>query len=132
MERIDPPQVQEQPVPVLTVDQLRALIKACAGRDFEARRDEAIIRQFADTGVRLGEMAGLRVQDIGLSLGVAIVKGKGSRFRTVPYGDQTAATLDRCRRARLRHDHAEHAKKAYFLRLALKSAKARRKGGDAA
>lgn len=107
MERIDPPQVTEQPVPVLTVDQLRALIKACGGRDFEARRDEAVIRLFADTGMRLGEMAGLRTEDVDLSLGVAIVKGKGSRFRTVPYGDQTAAALDRYRRARLRHEYAK-------------------------
>lgn len=36
--------------------------------------------------------------------------------------------LDPKERAR----RAEHAKKAYFTRLALKSAKARRKGGDAA
>ncbi|HUG31438.1 MAG TPA: tyrosine-type recombinase/integrase [Acidimicrobiia bacterium] len=103
MATIDPPRVVEQPVPVLTVDQLRALLKAC-GNDFEGRRDEAIIRLFADTGMRLGEMAGLRVQDVDLSLAVAIVKGKGSRFRTVPYGDRTAAALDRYRRQRIRHD----------------------------
>lgn len=107
MERITPPQVVEQPVPVLTVDDLRALIAACAGKDFEARRDEAVIRLFADTGMRLGEMAGLRVVDIDLSLAVAVVTGKGSRMRSVPYGDNTAAALDRYRRARLRHEHSD-------------------------
>lgn len=107
MERINPPQVVEQPVPVLTVDQLRALIKACQGNSFEARRDEAIIRLFADTGLRLGEMAGLRVENVDLSLGVAIVLGKGSRFRTVPFGDKTAAALDRYRRQRIRHEDSD-------------------------
>lgn len=106
MERVSPPAVVEQPVPVLTIDQLRTLIAACAGKDFEARRDEAIIRLFADTGVRLGEMAGIQTGDVDLSLAVVIVHGKGSRFRTVPYGDSTAATLDRYRRARIRHSEA--------------------------
>ena len=106
MEKIDPPKVVEQPVPVLTADDIRSLLKVC-GSDFEGRRDEAIIRLFADTGMRLGEMAGLRTEDIDLSIGVAIVLGKGSRFRTVPYGDKTAAALDRYRRQRIRHDEAD-------------------------
>ncbi len=104
MERVEPPQLVDQPVPVLTVEELRSLIKAAKGQTFEARRDEAIIRLFADTGIRLGEMAGLRVDDIDLLLAVAVVKGKGSRFRTVPYGDKTREALDRYRRQRMRHD----------------------------
>lgn len=103
-EKISPPRVVEKPVPVLTVDDLRSLIKACAGRSFQGRRDEAIIRLFADTGIRLGEMTGLSVSDIDLKLAVAIVKGKGSRFRTVPFGPATAAALDRYNRQRKRHD----------------------------
>ena len=108
MAKIDPPRVVEQPVPVLTVDQLRAVIAAASGNDFEGRRDEAIVRLFADTGMRLGEMAGLRVADVDLSLAVAVVTGKGSRMRTVPYGDSTAAALDRYRRQRIRRDHADN------------------------
>ncbi len=34
-----PPKVPEVPVPVLTDDQLRALLKACLGKTFEDRRD---------------------------------------------------------------------------------------------
>jgi len=106
MDRAQPPQLVEQPVPVLTPDDLSALIRAAKGQGFEERRDEALIRMFADTGVRLGEMAGLRVGDVDLSLAVAIVKGKGSRFRTVPYGDKTREALDRYRRQRVRHEDA--------------------------
>jgi site-specific recombinase XerD len=106
MDRVQPPQLVDQPVAVLTPDDLRALIHAAKGQGFTERRDEALIRLFADTGVRLGEMAGLRVGDIDLSLAVAIVKGKGSRFRTVPYGDKTREALDRYRRQRTRHEDA--------------------------
>lgn len=34
-----PPQIPETPVPVLTEDQLRQLLKACDGCDFAVRRD---------------------------------------------------------------------------------------------
>ncbi len=107
MATIKPPHVDEQPVPVLTVDQLRALIAACKGKTFEGVRDEAIIRLFADTGIRLGEMAGLETGSVDLSLGVAVVLGKGKKFRTVPYGNKTAAALDRYRRQRIRHPNSD-------------------------
>ena len=49
MARISPPKVVEPPVPVITVEQLRALIGACKGKDFDPIHGEAIIRLFADT-----------------------------------------------------------------------------------
>jgi site-specific recombinase XerD len=109
MERITPPKVDEQPVPVLTVDQLRNLLSTCRGKTFENIRDEALIRLFADTGVRLGEMASIRSENVDLGLAVVVVLGKGKRFRTVPYGDNTAAALDRYRRQRIRHTGASSA-----------------------
>lgn len=104
MQRVQPPALVEQPVPVLSTADLKALLASARGNTFVGRRDTAIIRLFADTGIRLGEMAGLRVEDIDLSLAVAIVKGKGSRLRSVPYGDRTREALDRYRRQRIRHD----------------------------
>jgi site-specific recombinase XerD len=38
MAKMKPPKVPEQHVPVLSDDELRALLKACDGRDFEERR----------------------------------------------------------------------------------------------
>ncbi len=52
-------------------------------------------------------MAGLRVSDVDLSLAVAVVTGKGSRMRTVPYGDKSREALDRYRRQRVRHEDAQ-------------------------
>src|SRR3712207_6340526 len=41
MDRMRPPSVPEQPVPVLTEEQLRALLASCDGRMFNNRRDTA-------------------------------------------------------------------------------------------
>jgi site-specific recombinase XerD len=47
------PKVPERPVPLLSDDELAALIRACAGRRWYDRRDEAVIRFLLDaTGRR--------------------------------------------------------------------------------
>jgi len=42
-DRMKPPHVPEQPVPVLTDEQLSALLAACKGTEFTERRDTALI-----------------------------------------------------------------------------------------
>lgn len=106
MARMRPPKVPEQPVPILSDDQLRALLKACEGKDFDARRDTAIIRLLLDSGIRLSELVGLRLEDLDDDRDVAYVIGKGRRHRACPYGAKTAMALDRYMRARARHPHA--------------------------
>lgn len=106
MHRVDPPRVEEQPVAVLSDVELRTLLATATGRDFAHRRDLAILRMFIDTGIRLGEMAGLQVADVDLDLQVAVVRGKGNRLRTVPFGTKTTEALDRYMRARRSHKGA--------------------------
>jgi site-specific recombinase XerD len=92
----------------LTDDELRRLIKACAGKDFRDRRDEAIVRLMAETGMRAGEVIGLLVDDVDLIRGLATVRrGKGGKGRLAPFGDQTARAIDRYLRARRTHRLAE-------------------------
>lgn len=103
MERMTAPAVPEQPVPVLTVDELARLLDACKGNSFENRRDYAIVRLFLDTGMRAGELAGLTVEDLDHDHQVAHVLGKGRRGRACPYGAKTADALRRYLRARRAH-----------------------------
>jgi site-specific recombinase XerD len=105
-EKMTPPQVPEQPVPIITEDQLRELIKACTGTTFQARRDMAIVRLFLDTGVRSAELSGLRLDDLDFEHDVALVQGKGRRGRAVPFGAKTGEAIRRYLRARTRHAHA--------------------------
>jgi site-specific recombinase XerD len=95
-----PPAVPETPPDVLTDDQLRRLLKACEGADFDARRDTAIVRLFVDTGMRRAEIAGLKVSDIDFEHNVAVVLGKGSRPRACPFGRKATQALDRYLRVR--------------------------------
>jgi site-specific recombinase XerD len=100
MGNMTPPAIPENPPAVLTDVELRALLKACSGSTFEDRRDLAIISTFVDTGLRLGELTGLRVDDVDLTTRTLTVLGKGRRQRTVAVNVKASLAVDRYVRAR--------------------------------
>lgn len=101
---VKPPKLDSKVVDALSDDQLRRLIKACSGKQLIDRRDEAIVRLMAETGLRAGEVIGMQVADVDLQEGRAVVRrGKGGKGRVVPFGAQTAASLDRYMRVRRAH-----------------------------
>jgi site-specific recombinase XerD len=101
---VKPPKLDAKVVDALSDEQLRLLIKACAGKELIDRRDEALVRLMAETGLRAGEVLGMDVADVGLAEGRAIVRrGKCGKGRSVPFGAQTAAAIDRYMRARRSH-----------------------------
>lgn len=106
MEKVRPPAVPEVPVPVLSDDELRALLKTCDGKTYADRRDTAIMRLFLDSGMRRSELAYLTLDDLDLDEQIAVVMGKGRRPRACPFGVKTATALDRYLRARARHPRA--------------------------
>jgi integrase len=79
------------------------LFAVCAGKDFDARRDTALLMMLLDAGPRRSELLGMRLDDIDPEYGVVIVRGKGGRMRALPYGNKTAMALDRYLRTRSRH-----------------------------
>ena len=103
MATMRPPMVPEQPVPVPDVADIKALLKTCGSKSFDDRRDEAIIRLFADTGIRRGELVGLTVDAVSLDDQVISVLGKGRRRRDIPFSTRTAKALDRYEIERSRH-----------------------------
>jgi site-specific recombinase XerD len=107
MEHMRPPSIPETPVPVLDHDQLAALLKTVDGaRDFESRRDAALMRLMVDTGMRRGELAGLTLADLDLDQDIAYVIGKGSRPRQCPLGAKTGQALERYLRERSKRSDA--------------------------
>lgn len=101
---LKPPKLDSKVVDALTDEQLAALIKACAGKGFRDRRDEAIVRMMAETGVRSEELLSMTLPDTNLPGGLAVVRrGKGGKGRTVPFGPRTTASLDRYIRMRKVH-----------------------------
>lgn len=112
MANIKPPKVPEAHTKMLTADQMKKLLTACAGKDFVSRRDTAIIMLFADTGMRRMELAGLTVADVDLRGRLVEVEGKGDsthrkRVRQPPFGAKTAQALDRYLRSRRQHNHSD-------------------------
>lgn len=98
------PKLDQAVVEPLTDAELRALIKACEGKEMRDRRDEAIVRFMLETGARAGEVVALEVEDVDLMAGTAIVRrGKGGKGRVVPFGPQTARAIDRYKRTRAQH-----------------------------
>ncbi len=107
MAKMHPPKVPEQPPEVLKDADIIAIFKACEGRDFASRRDTAIIRLLIDSGLRRGELAGLKIEDVDLDNQAVTVLGKGSRIRQVPFGRKAARDLDRYVRVRALHPNAD-------------------------
>ncbi len=113
MEKMKPPRVPDSPVPVIPIADFRKLLKTAEGRDYNDRRDTAVLLALFDTGMRLGELTGLKIADVDLKDRLAYVTGKGSHVRAVRFGTKTAVALDRY--ARLRRGHRFAASEAFWL-----------------
>ena len=107
MERMRPPRVPDAPVPVVSIDDFRQLLKAASGRDLSDRRDTAILLLLFDTGIRRGELVGMAVDDLDLRERVARVTGKAGHRRVVRFGTRTVVAIDRYLRLRRAHPHAQ-------------------------
>jgi len=87
------PKVVPVPVRPYSEDELADMIKACRGIGFTCARDRVIVRLLSVTGLRLHELAGIRLDDIDRHNHVISVVGKGGRHRVVPYDRNAARDL---------------------------------------
>ena len=62
----------DRPVPVLSEPQLRSLFAVCAGKDFETRRDTAVLMVLLDAGPRRSELLGMRLDDLDFEYDVVL------------------------------------------------------------
>jgi site-specific recombinase XerD len=85
---------------VLRQDELNVLLDAppaaVAGDDPPVRaRDDAVLEVLYGSGLRVGELCGLRPADLDLARARATVWGKGSKQRVVPLSEPAVAALRR-------------------------------------
>jgi integrase/recombinase XerD len=115
-EKMRPPKTELPVVPVLSDDELRALIKACEPpvgsrsglASLRHRRDEALIRLLIETGMRASECLALELGDVDLTEGTVLIRhAKNRRARRVAFGPQVARALDRYVRVRRLHALAD-------------------------
>jgi len=83
---------------VLRPDEAEALIRAAIEQAADGSpvglRDVAMLELLYATGIRVGELCGLDVDDVDRGRNVVRVLGKGRKERTVPFGTPAAAGLD--------------------------------------
>lgn len=84
--------------PVLRADEAADLITAAAERADDGSpvglRDVAMLELLYATGIRVGELVGLDIDDLDRERNVVRVLGKGRKERTVPFGRPAARALD--------------------------------------
>lgn len=106
MDQTEPPNVPEKITPLLSDEEHAAILAVCKGKSFNDRRDTAIILMFIDTGLRISELASLKVDDIELTNRRFLVRGKGNRLRIVGFGNSVGLALARYLRSRAKHPSA--------------------------
>jgi len=99
--------------PVLRVDEAADLVRAAAEIADDGSpvgvRDVAMLELLYATGIRVGELVGLDLDDVDRERNVVRVLGKGRKERSVPFGHPAARAVDRwlvAGRPQLRADDA--------------------------
>lgn len=85
-EQVEPPKTWQRLPNVLSRDEVERLLEAPDPSHRLYWRDRAILEFAYASGVRVGELTGLKLRDLDLDGGFATVYGKGSKERLVPVG----------------------------------------------
>jgi integrase/recombinase XerC len=72
----------------LSVDDAFSLVEKPEGIGFAPARDRAILELLYSSGLRVGELAGLNVEDINVREALVKARGKGKKERIVPIGSK--------------------------------------------
>jgi site-specific recombinase XerD len=100
MARVGRPAARSPQRPVLTDEQMAAILAACR-RSFTGLRDRALISCLVSTGARRAEAIALTVADVDIrAREILIRRGKGGKGRVVPFDPRAADALGRYAMAR--------------------------------
>ena len=98
--RLKLPQPHHRQIEPYTDSEVLSMLEGCeeefhTSSKFLGARNKAIISVFADTGMRLSELAGIRLTDLHASLNQVRVMGKGSKMRVLPLQGESVKALNR-------------------------------------
>lgn len=104
---IGPPHVGSKIRPLISEEDHHAMLGTCDAKSFAGKRDTAVLKLLRDAGPRAAEIMGLEIDDVVISKGFAVVRGKGDKDRFIAFGTDTTLALDRYLRARRSHKRAD-------------------------
>ena len=92
--KVQAPKLSQDPLPPVSIEDVRRMLAACNGHSFVEDRDRAAILALLDTGCRSAEFRALNIGDVDLETGaVRIRHGKGGRSRTTFLGAKARKAL---------------------------------------
>ena len=86
-ETLELPQKKRKLPEVLSLEDILAMIESGGDGKPGSLRDRALVELMYATGMRVSEVAGLKIRDLRFRDGFVIVFGKGSKERLVPVGE---------------------------------------------
>ncbi len=93
MDAVPPRQQKKQPR-FLNIDEVFALMDVPEASDPAGIRDRAALELLYSSGLRVGELVGLNLEDLDAKQGLVRVLGKGSKERLVPVGSRALQALN--------------------------------------
>lgn len=87
------PKISKRLPRVLDTGEVERILAACPEDDVFGVRDRAIIEVMFSCGLRISEVADLRLDQVSIAEGMLIVMGKGQKERMVPIGEHARAAL---------------------------------------
>jgi integrase/recombinase XerD len=92
-DKIRIPRPPKKVITPFTQEQIQSLLKVIDTSTTAGLRDYAMVLAFLDTGMRLGELIGLKKNDVDLRNRTLKVFGKGAKERRLPMGKRLLAAL---------------------------------------
>ena len=92
---LKPPKVCRKVVTTLSDEEIRAILGVLAPVNSSNARNQTIIMLLLDTGLRMGEVINLKVDDVHMNEVLLKVMGKGKKERIVPMGSNAQRALQR-------------------------------------
>jgi integrase/recombinase XerD len=93
-EVMDSPKLWQTLPRVLSPEEVARMLSLPDEGDRCGERDRAILEMFYATGLRVSELASLRLEDVHFDSGYIRCTGKGNKTRVVPFGDRARCALE--------------------------------------
>jgi site-specific recombinase XerD len=92
---LKPPKVVKRVISTLSDEEIVSIIRTFNPKINSEVRNQTIFMLLIDTGLRIGELVNLKIEDVNLSDGLLKVMGKGKKERIVPIGSNAQRALQR-------------------------------------